>query len=162
MKLFFIVLVVVLSGCSLLEKLTEDTKEDQTPAITEHKPTPQPTVVVVVEEKQNPTCNAPLPTRDGGGGFVMKNGEHTGNVVVILPGKFLVAFDSVTMVKKDGSEEYLQFSGWANPDHNGNRQHWRGKLPIKKYKTGSRIVAKHGENTCIWPLPDKITNNRID
>lgn len=63
---------------------------------------------------------------DGYGGFLIKNGDFTGKIVVLTPGGRqyydgeLVKFKSYKVMQK------LKDSGYGNPDSHGMRKHFRG------------------------------------
>lgn len=69
-------------------------------------------------------CTKVMSGKDGAGGFLWKHSEH-GGLVVLFPGSYKVKFKRVVILKPTGAREKLGFSGWANADHNGERQHWR-------------------------------------
>ena len=89
--------------------------------------------------------------KDGPGGFLAKNGEHDGNLVILFPGKYQKKFRRVVITKRDGSKERLKYTGKANADQFGPRQHWRGKEPIQKYG-GAKVAAHQKTVVHIWRL----------
>lgn len=96
---------------------------------------------------------------DGGGGFLWKGAERTGNLVVLLPGKFKSEFDSVTAERLNGKIVELYPTGFANADPDGLRQHWRFDIPIRKFKDNSLVVASEPGNTCAWRIKDASKRN---
>ena len=104
----------------------------------------------------NPKCTEVMNARDGNEGFLLKNGESTGKVVILLPERFVNKFDAVTIERLDGSRETLSYSGFAN----GNRHHYRGSRPTSSYKGNSRVIATEPNNRCEWQLPNM--SSRID
>ena len=163
--------IVALTGCSVVECIQDHCliiieptpRPTATPQPTPPVATPTPRPTTTPQPKKNPICTAVMPAQDGPGGFVLKNGDHTGLVVVLLPGRFSSQFDSVTIERLNGSRESLRFAGWANPDHGiGDRQHWRGTRKVADYQPGSQIIAKEVGNECRWQLPTRIVNNRVD
>ena len=92
--------------------------------------------------------------QDGYGGFLAKNGDFNGKAVYLTPGgklyvnAELLKFGSYKVMTK------LTDSGYGNPDRNGIRKHFRGKVPITslgkhifraEYKVSSfsQIEEKH-------------------
>lgn len=117
-------------------------------------PTPEPTVTAT--PIPNPICTS-VKGSDGAGGFLWKpKSDNTGTLVVLFPSDFTEKFKQVTVIKKkDGKEEKLVFSAFAN----GNRQHWRGKLAGGKY-TGLVTTTSPDENICQWKV--KTPAKRVD
>ena len=71
-----------------------------------------------------PSCDKRMKGRDGPGGFLWKESDH-GGLVVLFPGKFQDKFKRVVVTKAGKRLNKLNFSGFANPDSTGERQHWR-------------------------------------
>jgi hypothetical protein len=119
-------------------------------------PTPPPDITL----PSNPVCSGVMSAQDGPGGFLWKGAEGNNRLVVLLPGKFPVEFEQVTAVRKSGEEEQLMFTGFANPDGDGERQHWRGAAKPKKYADNSVVTAWEGGNVCQWQIGN--ANKRND
>jgi hypothetical protein len=89
---------------------------------------------------------------DGSGGFLWKESDHTGTVV-LFPQFEQTAFDKVLVVKKRNMKKRkfkkvaeLSFSGFAN----GNRQHWRDPRSITQFPNKPLVVKTvlDGKKTC--------------
>ena len=153
--LIFLFAFVVSCGDDIYYPTPEPTPEP-TPIVTQ-TPTPKPTPT----PEGNPVCSQVYGT-DGGGGFLWKPvSESNKNLVILFPGRFQKKFDSVTITRKDGTEEKLVFSKFSNPDPAGLRQTWRAKLSGSAYKNRGLIVAREFKQTCTWKIPGK-SGNRYD
>jgi hypothetical protein len=90
-------------------------------------------------------CAQTLNPNDGAAGFLWKESEHGG--LVILTNQW---FDSV-VITKDGKiiDGPLEYSGVGN----GNRHHWRNRSrSATSYPAGLVLVGRQaGRNTC-WPI----------
>ena len=69
-------------------------------------------------------CTKVMSAKDGPGGFLWKESDH-GGLVILLPGTYKVEAKRAIVVAPNGKRDKLKFTGWANPDHNGERQHYR-------------------------------------
>lgn len=143
-----ILLVCVAFGCG------DDDGTTPTPF-----PTPTP-IATLPPGPSNPLCVGITPANDGPGGFLWKDGDHTGKLVVLLPGRYQVPFNRVTAERENGTIEALEYTGFANPDNEGERQHYRGNLPSARYKDFSLVIATEPGNTCSWKI--KRAKNRND
>lgn len=90
-----------------------------------------------------PGCAERRNSEDGTGGFLWKESE-TGGLVILFPESDAL-FDSVVVSKKRKLNNKfrvlsrLQFSSFAN----GNRQHWRDRSkPASSFPTNSWVIAR--------------------
>lgn len=110
-------------------------------------PTPERDEGILV---RNPVCRERMGT-DGPGGFLWKaSSESTGDLVILLPGKFQSQFETVEVKRKRGGVEQLFFTGFSNYDQDGERQTWRATQPGRAYD--GRVEARGGDpdQTCVW------------
>lgn len=135
------ILCCILTGCG-------DSDSDYDPY--NNFPELAPTIEVVdTAPPSNPICNKELSAFDGPGGFVWKpESDSGGTLVVILPERFVVAFEQVTVQRRDGRVERLRYAGFAN----GDRQHWRGVSAGREYLSESLVVAEERGNACAWRI----------
>ena len=84
-------------------------------------------------------CTEVYSAQDGNGGFLWKESEHRG-LVVLLPGKYDIQFNKVQVIKPYGGKEPLHPTGWANSDADGPRQHWRLNKAISDFP--NKIVVR--------------------
>jgi|GEM_PF-2268283 len=109
------------------------------------------------------SCDQFLPANDGAKkGFVMKNGDSTGKIVVVLPGD-APHFSNVHVLNaKYKKLETLKFSGFANPDSTFKlRSHWRGKASLGKYPGKILLQGVSGSKKICW-VANKGKSNRVD
>lgn len=151
--------VMLLGGCGDIDckRLDDGTFEclpvtpTPTPEATP-EPTPEPTPAPTPPRERNPNCTRIMGT-DGPGGFLWKpRGENSGNLVILLPGKFQSEFETVTVFRDNRRKtpESLRFTGFSNYDPDGLRQTWRGTRKGADY-TGE-VVAEGGNPSqiCEW------------
>lgn len=135
---------LTLTGCGELE----DFRYPPTPTPIAIQPTPTPTPVML-------DCDQPFST-DGNappeGGFLMKNGDHTGKAVILLPSRFTFPFDYVQVIDKNGSLEEFTYTGKSNH----TRQTWRGSRRVRGYIFGDQIyvLAVLGDQECEWIIDE--------
>lgn len=107
-----------------------------------------------------PNCDKVLNSRDGSGGFLWKPSSDSGGLVVLFPGRFQTPFESVKVVTNGKVKEKLRFTGFANADAEGERQHYRSDRSGGSFLDGSFVVADdQGELLC-YEIEE--TNSRVD
>ena len=84
-------------------------------------------------------CTEVHSSNDGPGGFLWKESEHRG-LVVLMPGKYDIQFNKIEVIRPYGKSEELYFTGWANADSDGPRQHWRLNKSISEFPR--KVVVK--------------------
>lgn len=96
-------------------------------------------------------CDEFAEPRDGGKrGFLMKNGDTTNKIVVLLPGDE-PKYERVELL--DGRYrliESLRDAGYGNPDDKGMRQHRRGKANLSAYPGTVIVRAILGSKERCW------------
>jgi len=109
-------------------------------------------------------CDLVMESKDGPGGFLWKESEH-GGLVVLFPGKYKAQFKRVVVLKPSGARDKLDFSGWANPDQNGERQHYRSSKRPDQFPDRSVVratfktsVFSGNKNHC-WKVEDASERN---
>lgn len=155
-KMDFYKTYIVLSALILLSACGDGSDEFPFPLPTPD-PTPQPTMAPTPEPSpipmENPICEGEMSARDGGGGFLWKKSDTRGTLVVLLPGRFQVEFDTVQAQLKTGEWVDLFPTGFANPEANGMlRQHWRSNFRVEEFKNNSLLIATEPGNTCAWRI----------
>ena len=65
---------------------------------------------------------------DGPGGFLWKESDH-GGLVVLFPARYKRPFRSVGVFRRNRLVEQLFYTGKAN----GDRQHWRSNMSITEF-----------------------------
>ena len=105
-----------------------------------------------------------MSTRDGGGGFtykpesenprVTRDGSVRKTAVALFPGTFQSVFERVIFIRKNGQEEEADFTGFANADPNGLRQHWRPQFTGERYEGTIKAFGGNPSQECVWRLRD--------
>ncbi|MDC0358506.1 hypothetical protein OAO01_06790, partial [Oligoflexia bacterium] len=96
-------------------------------------------------------CDQTFDMNDGAGGALWKHSEQ-GGLVVLFPGRYKRAFDSVVVVKNGVVKGTLYFASWANADHEGDRQHWRHKSNPSTFPNYSTVVATDNGKKLCWTI----------
>ena len=153
-----LVLLVLLGACGEGRSMEVVPREVAVPS-----PVPLPAPVLPLPEED---CDAVMTAADGSGGFLWKEADR-GGWVVLFPGRFKVPFYEVLVLPakaRVGSDkrgpfdlsmalDSLRFAGLANPDKDGNRQHWRSKKSAKSFPDKSFVVATtQGGDLCVWQI----------
>ena len=99
----------------------------------------------------NGSCDQIQSAFDGSGGFLWKRAEH-GGLVVLFPGRYRNQFSSVDVVKNGSVKGELYYTGLANPDAEGLRQHWRHHNDPSSFPDDSIVVARRGNQTLCWQI----------
>ena len=141
-------MLLILYGCGEFEELPNIDIEELPDEITGSDELDPPDPIMEDVVKSNPICTKVMRANDGNEGFLWRDGDHTGHLVVLLPKRFTAPFVSVTALRKDGTRDRLRYTGFAN----GDRQHWRGDAPSRTYKSNSLVIAKEPGNKCEWQI----------
>ena len=120
------------------------------------EPTPVPSIEPT-PEPSNPPCTEVMKPSDG---FLWKpesdpNSSRPGVLVILLPSKFVVPFDSLCVERKNGETECGDYSGKSN----GERQTWRFTKPGCRYKSNQLVEALEPTQTCRWSIKDSCKRN---
>jgi len=118
--------------------------------------TPEPTLEATPEPTpSNPPCIEVM-GKDGNrppqGGFLLKNSDHDGTAVALLPSEYVEPF-SLVQIRMPGGWETMRFTGFSNE----TRQTWRATGKVRRYiqENGNiRIEAFLGEESCVWRIED--------
>lgn len=99
---------------------------------------------------------------DGAGGFLLKpEAEHTSKMVVLLPAA--LAEQVIELVLKDENGEVIErgvSSGYANPDQNGEREHFRFTKSGSEYPKNITIEVTLADGSVKeYNIPDPASRN---
>lgn len=112
------------------------------------EPTSEPTPLPTPNLEMNPICSQIMGT-DGPGKFLWKpEGDHSGALVVLFPEEFRSPFNTVTVQRKTGQHENMNFTGFSN----GNRQTWRAQLRGGQYTGVVEAFGANPSQLCTWQV----------
>lgn len=98
----------------------------------------------------NPLCHGLMTFNDGPEGMLWKPESDNGGVLAVLIHKaFRRPFENCFVVRKDGSQEGMEFRGFSN----GDRQTWKARLPGKNYM--KTFTCEEYIQTCVWAFDGK-------
>ena len=141
-----LLLTLLLPACGDLPQGTISEPVDE-PSIEEPQPSPTPYI--------NPVC-IEIMGLDGNrypeGGFLMKNGDHTGKAVILFPSEYQAPFSVVRVLTKNGDWEEFEYTGKSNH----TRMTYRGSRRMRHYinnRGNIRINAYDIDDIiCIWRI----------
>ena len=98
-------------------------------------------------------CKEVLKANDGEKrGFLWKESDH-GGLVVLMPSKFKKRFRRVHVFRKGQRIAKLYYTGFANPDEGGDRQHWRFDQSLEEFpKRAVFVRAKLKKQVVCWKV----------
>lgn len=127
-------------------------------SIEDNKPTPNP------EPSPTPSASIspenPLCTQD-----LLAFGPTTGNLwkpvsdtiwsfAFVIDSRFIKEFTQCSIELKNGTWHELEcFKNDGTCFANGNRQHWKTKLPLEKVKNKPKILCQEAKQECLFQVP---------